>query len=283
MVSRKTKVLFAAFLSIITSFSAEAIQKPVSSINLQARLDQNSEKSLYRVIRTGLAKAQSRVAKSGMLGHLHINHIPQHPYHITVGTFTAAHAHNPLVKTDSTVIWKKSGPFLTKNIASYNKFGHVYGIHLYVHGYDKNGRSINQHYTSVATATKNLKRDFDVKSGNSLTHFHIVARYGTSPNGKSKGKFAQDCENAVAQIAAPGSKFASANAHLGNSFLGHITLAVMKRAPGKVTPQSQRFGMKFYNQIIGMYADVVYDFQKNTQKNRKKLKIMISKFHTSTM
>ncbi len=279
---RKLNFLLVVSAGLFTSFVAEALPKTVTSINLQASLDPKSEMALYRSVQKGLKKAQARVAKSKMLGHLHINHIPQQHYHITVGTFTAAHPNTPLTQTDSSVIWRQNGKSLTKNIGTYNKFGHIYGIHLYVHGFDKNGQSINYHYTSVADAKRNLRKDFDVKAGHSLKHFHIVGRYGTSPNGKVKGKFAKDCENIVAQLTKPGSKFTSATTHLGNNFLGHVTLAVMKRAPGKVTAQSQSFGMKFYNQIIGMYEDVAKDFQRNTQNHNKQLRVMISKFNTST-
>lgn len=283
---KKLQISLSILIVALMSPVAMAMQQDhqVRTINLQGEIDANSELALYQTVQKGLTQAQTRIQQCGMQCHFHVNDLSttSKHYHISVSTFEAADAtNNPLMKSDSNTIWNQAGKALTTNLATYNNAGHVYGIHLYVHGFDVNNTPINKHYPCVQNLQANLRNDFNINNGDKLTHFHIVGRYGTSHQGGPKGPFAIDCEQAIANLTT-GTKFLDANRNCGSNFLGHITLAVVKRNPGIVDTNSQRFGTKFFDQIIGIYQDVADDYHQHTRKQNRAVPMTITKFHTNS-
>lgn len=277
----------AIILSILTGGYSQEGSKlqsqdfPVTSIALQAKIDPNSQQQLYDAVKEGLEEANTLA--EGIRCHFHVNDCTSQSkqYHITVGVFNSRDPESTLLKSDTNKIWKV-GKALQENIKQYNECSHVYGIYLFAHGYDKHGSPIDIHYASSNKAKRCIHDHFNVDDGYKLTHFHIVARHGTSQKGGATGPFASDCQKAIETITKKYPQYVYAHEHINNGqYVGHITLAVGKKKTGLITPESEGFDKKHYKAITKIYEKVEGSYKNNTENSNGEIDIEFSKFQTS--
>lgn len=254
---------------------------PVTSVGIQAQITSRSQQQLYDAVVPGFEEVNTLTRE--MKCHFHVNDCTSQSkrYHITVGIFKSSNPEVTLFKSDTNNIWSV-GKVLQKNIKEYNKCSHIYGIYLFAHGYDRQGNLIDTHYASSNKAKKCIHRHFNVDEGDKLTHFHIVARHGTSQKGEAIGLFASDCQKIVGEITTQYPQYVYAHEHINNGqYVGHITLAVGKKKAGLITPESKGFGKQHYSIITEIYEKIEGSYKSNTQNSGGEIDINFAKFYTT--